>query len=52
MKFVKSLFRKLGIIKKLFGFLWERKSWWLIPFIITLLLFALIIIFGQSLAIY
>ncbi len=48
MSFFRSLFRRLGIIKKLFSFLWERKLWWLIPLIIVLLLFALLIIFGQS----
>jgi len=51
MSFIKSIRRRLRIINKLFRFLWERKIWWLIPLILILLLFALIIIFGQSSAI-
>ncbi len=51
MSFIKNIRRRLRIINKLFRFLWERKIWWLIPLILILLLFALIIIFGQSSAI-
>jgi len=45
MKRVASL---LGISGELFQFLWQQKLWWLTPVILVLLLFGVLIIFGQS----
>ena len=43
--------RKLGIMQELMAFLWERKLWWLMPMVLTLLLFGLLIIFAESSAV-
>ncbi|MFH1479063.1 MAG: DUF5989 family protein [Candidatus Omnitrophota bacterium] len=43
--------KKIGIIKELFRFLWERKLWWIIPIVIVLLLFGLLIFFTESSAV-
>ncbi|HMU97687.1 MAG TPA: DUF5989 family protein [Chitinophagales bacterium] len=41
----------LELIKDLSQFLWERKQWWLFPLIISLILVALLIVFGGSTAV-
>lgn len=33
----------LRIVGELFGFLWRRKLWWLIPFVAILLIFGVLI---------
>ena len=43
--------RKLGIMTELMAFLWERKLWWMMPMVLTLLLFGLLIIFAESSAV-
>jgi hypothetical protein len=48
MKVLQKIFSRFQIIGELFHFLWERKLWWLIPFIAILLLFGLLFIFVQS----
>lgn len=42
---------RVGILGELMQFLWKRKLYWLIPMIVTLLVFALLIVFSQSSAI-
>lgn len=42
---------RLGIIGELLGFLWKRKLYWLIPMVLTLLIFAFIIVLGSNSAI-
>ena len=42
--YFKSVF---SIIGDLFRFLWKRKLWWLIPFIIVLLIFAILFILAS-----
>ena len=39
---------KMGVLGELLMFLWRRKLYWLIPMILTLLLFAVLIILGGS----
>lgn len=39
---------RLGILGELLSFLWKRKLYWLIPLIVTLLVFALLIIVGSA----
>ncbi len=34
---------RAGVLKELFGFLWKRKLWWLIPMIVVLLVFIALI---------
>ena len=43
-----SLKNRFGILRRLFGFLWRNKLWWLIPMIFLLVIFFLIMIFAQS----
>jgi hypothetical protein len=42
---------KLSILKEFWGFLKERKKWWLAPMIIMLLLLGILIFFTQSSAV-
>ena len=48
---MKSAGRKLGIMRELLAFLWERKLWWLMPMVLVLLVFGLLLIFAQSSAV-
>ena len=50
-KAIDSAGRKLGIMHELLVFLWERKLWWMMPMVLTLLLFGLLIVFAQSSAV-
>ena len=45
MNFLKN---RLGIVGELFGFLWRRKMWWMIPMMVVLLLFGALIVFAGS----
>ena len=36
------------LFRDLWGFMKERKKWWLLPILITLFLVGILIIFGQS----
>lgn len=44
----KSLKSRSGVIRELFGFLWKRKMWWLIPMIAALLVFGVLLIFASA----
>ncbi|MCS6834696.1 MAG: DUF5989 family protein [Anaerolineae bacterium] len=39
---------RMGVLGELLSFLWRRKLYWMLPMIITLLLFAVIIVIGSS----
>ncbi|MGB1286786.1 MAG: DUF5989 family protein [Aggregatilineales bacterium] len=39
---------RMGVLGELFAFLWKRKLYWLIPMMLTLGIFAVIIILGSS----
>ena len=39
---------RMGILGELLRFLWKRKLSWLIPMILTLFIFALLIILGNA----
>lgn len=39
---------RLGVLGELLAFFWNRKLYWLLPMIITLVLFAVIIILGSN----
>jgi len=45
---INDFFMKMGVLGELMAFLWKRKLYWLIPMMITLMLFAVIIIAGGS----
>ena len=37
-----------GTVKELLAFLWQERLWWMIPFVITLLVVAALLVFAQS----
>ena len=37
-----------GTIRELFEFLWARKLWWIVPFVMTLLLVAVLLLVGEA----
>jgi hypothetical protein len=39
---------KIGILKEFWGFLMERKKWWLLPIIIMLVILGLLVIFTEG----
>lgn len=39
---------RLGVIAELFGFLWKRKMWWLIPMIVLLMLVGVLLIIAAA----
>jgi len=39
---------RVGVMRELMSFLWQRKLYWMIPMIVVLLLFGLIIVAGGS----
>ncbi len=45
---IEDFFMRLGILGELLAFLWKRKLYWMLPMVITLLVFALLIILGGS----
>jgi hypothetical protein len=45
---MRTIFARIGIVKELFGFLWKRKLYWLMPMIFALVIFAIIIIVSQA----
>ena len=45
---IEDFFMRLCILGELLAFLWKRKLYWMLPMVITLLVFALLIILGGS----
>jgi hypothetical protein len=43
-----KVFDRVGIIGLFFRFLWKRKLYWLIPFMVVVFGFAVLFIFAQS----
>lgn len=48
MKILRNIGSGAGTVGELFQFLWERKMWWMIPFVATLLLVAALLLVGQA----
>jgi uncharacterized protein YqhQ len=46
--FISDFIARMGILGELLSFLWRRKLYWMIPMILTLFIFAIIIILGSS----
>lgn len=46
--FVRSMVANLGVVGEIMWFLWKRKLWWLIPMVLTLVLFGLLMIFASA----
>ena len=45
---LQDFFMRLGVLGELLVFLWKRKLYWMLPMVITLLVFALLIVVGGS----
>ncbi len=45
---MEDFFMRLGVLGELLAFLWKRKLYWMLPMVITLLVFALLIMLGSS----
>lgn len=45
---MRDILARMGILGELLQFLWRRKLYWLIPMIITLIVFAILIILGSN----
>jgi hypothetical protein len=48
MKWVRATSRRFAVAGELFGFLWRRRLWWLMPMVAVLLVFGFLLIFAQS----
>jgi hypothetical protein len=51
MGFLRTTGQRFGIAGELFAFFWSNKRWWMTPILITLALFAVLLILAQSSAI-
>jgi len=47
-QFFKNMGTNLGVVGEFVKFLWARKLWWLIPMVITLLLFGFLLLFANA----
>ena len=45
---LQDFFMRMGVMGELLAFLWKRKLYWMLPMVITLLVFALLIVLGGS----
>ena len=45
---LQDFFVRLGVLGELLAFLWKRKLYWMLPMVITLIVFALLIVVGGS----
>jgi hypothetical protein len=48
MRVLKNMTSGAGTIGELFQFLWAKRLWWLLPFVGTLLLLAILLLIGQA----
>jgi hypothetical protein len=39
---------RMGVLGELLMFLWKRKLYWMIPMILTLMIFAVLIVLGNT----
>lgn len=42
---------RVATVRSLLGFLWEQRLWWLIPLVVTLLIFGSLLIVAEGSAI-
>ena len=42
---------KIGVLKEFWGFMMERKKWWLLPIVIVLVLLGLLIVLSEGSAV-
>lgn len=48
MEILKQFATRTSIVVEIFGFFWERKLWWLIPFAILLALLGVLFAIAQT----
>lgn len=48
MSLIQEMGDKFAITRELFGFLWQRKLWWLMPIVFVVVFFGLLIGFGSA----
>ena len=48
MRVARNVVGGAGTIRELLGFLWARKLWWIVPFVVTLLLVAVLLLVGEA----
>ena len=46
-----NMLSRMGTMGELLMFLWQRKLWWMVPMVITLLLFGLLLMFAHGSAV-
>jgi hypothetical protein len=46
--FFKAMLTNTGVAGEVLTFLWQRKLWWLIPMVTTLLIIGLLLIFASA----
>lgn len=39
---------RLGVIEKLLQYFWHEKLWFLVPFVVTLVIIGILLVFAQS----
>jgi hypothetical protein len=47
-KILRNVLSGLGTVRELLQLLVVRKRWWLIPFVVTLLVFGILMLIGQA----
>ncbi len=50
-RFFRNAAARFGIAGALLRFFWGRKIWWMTPLVLVILVFGLLVIFGQSSAV-
>ena len=50
-RFFRNTFSRLGIARSLVSYFWTRKTWWMVPLVVVLLVLGVLVIFCQSSAI-
>ncbi len=45
---IQDFFMRMGVLGELLAFLWKRKLYWMLPLVISLLVFAVVIIVGSA----
>lgn len=48
---IQMFLNRFGVLGELFSFLWERKLWWMIPMVATLVLVGVLLVFAQGSAV-
>lgn len=51
MSVIKSITNRSAIVGEVFGFLWARKLWWLVPLVVLILLAGLLFALAQASAV-